>query len=97
MKKGVKLLNLGHNDIVGKVSFGEGCIINPSCSIICEDKTKEIVFGDYNIIEEKAIILVKNNSKLGDVVRIGSYNIFGIKSYVADSEIGDCNVLEPKV
>ena len=97
MKKGVRILNLGHNDIVGKVSFGEGCIINPSCSIICEDKTKEIVFGDYNIIEEKAIILVKNNSKLGDVVRIGSYNIFGIKSYVADCEIGDCNVLEPKV
>ena len=31
------------------------------------------------------------------MVRIGSYNVFGIKSYVADCEIGDCNVLEPKV
>lgn len=99
MKKGgAKTLNLGHNDVVGKVTFGEGCIINPSCSIICEDKNKEIIFGDYNIIEEKAIILVKNNSKIeSNVIRIGSYNVFGIKSYVCDCELGDCNVLEPKV
>lgn len=56
------------------------------------------MFGDYNIIEEKAIILVKNNSKLeGNIVKMGSYNIFGIKSYVSDCEFGDCNVLEPKV
>lgn len=99
MKKGgAKTLNLGHNDIVGKVTFGEGCIINPSCSIICEHKDKEIIFGDYNIIEEKAIILVRKDSKLdSNVIRIGSYNIFGIKSYVSDCEMGDCNVLEPKV
>ena len=50
MKKGPKTLNLGSNDIIGKVVFGEGCIINPSCSIICEDKSKELIFGDYNII-----------------------------------------------
>lgn len=66
MKKGqgVKTINLGNNDVVGKVKFGEGCIINPAASIVCEDKTKEIVFGDYNIIEEKAIILVKKDSKI---------------------------------
>ena len=42
MKKGqgVKTLNLGHNDVVGKVKFGEGCIINPAASIVCEDKNK---------------------------------------------------------
>lgn len=98
MKKGPKPLNLGHNDIVGKVQFGEGCIINPSCSIICEDKSKELIFGDYNIIEEKAIILIRKDNKFKEnQIKIGSYNIFGISSYLSDCSIGDCNIIEPKV
>lgn len=42
MKKNpsIKIINLGQNDVVGKVKFGEGCIINPAASIVCEDKTK---------------------------------------------------------
>jgi hypothetical protein len=27
---------------------------------------------------------------------IGNYNIFGIHSYVYNSDIGDCNVIEPR-
>jgi UDP-3-O-[3-hydroxymyristoyl] glucosamine N-acyltransferase len=29
-------------------------------------------------------------------MRIGSYNIFGIKSYIGNSQIGDGNVIEAK-
>jgi len=29
-------------------------------------------------------------------MKIGSYNIFGIFSYVYNSDIGDCNVIEPR-
>jgi hypothetical protein len=33
-----KTINLGQNEIQGTVVFGEGCIINPTCSILCENK-----------------------------------------------------------
>ena len=29
-------------------------------------------------------------------MKIGSYNIFGIYSSVINSDIGDCNVIEPR-
>ena len=29
-------------------------------------------------------------------MKIGSYNVFGIFSYVYNSDIGDCNIIEPK-
>jgi len=52
MIKKPTILNLGLNEILGNVSFGEGCIINPTCSIICEKKEEnfKIIFGDYNVI-----------------------------------------------
>lgn len=78
--------------------FGEGCIINPTCSIICERKEEnfKIIFGDYNIIEERTVIVFKPTSEKENVMRIGNYNIFGIKSYIGNSQIGDGNVIEAK-
>jgi NDP-sugar pyrophosphorylase family protein len=78
--------------------FGEGCIINPTCSIICEKKDEnfKIVFGDYNIIEERAVIMFKPTSEKDNIMKIGSYNTFGIKSYILNSHIGDGNVVEAR-
>lgn len=58
-----KYLNMGHNEILGNIVFGQGCIINPTCSIICEKKEEnyKIIFGDYNVIEERALIIFKPN------------------------------------
>lgn len=33
-----KTLNMGQNEIQGHVTFGEGCILNPTCSILVENK-----------------------------------------------------------
>lgn len=89
---------MGQNEIQGNIVFGEGCIINPTCSILCERKEEQfkIIFGDYNVIEEKALIVFKPNVEGENTMRIGSYNVFGIYSYVYNSEIGDCNIIEPK-
>lgn len=59
----MKTINLGQNEIQGNIVFGQGCIINPTCSILCERKEEQfkIIFGDYNIIEEKALIVFKPN------------------------------------
>ena len=97
MKK-ANVLNLGLNEIVGNVVFGEGCIINPTCSIICEKKDEhfKIIFGDYNVIEERAVIMFKPASEKDNVMKIGSYNVFGIKSYVLNSQIGDGNTIEAR-
>lgn len=78
--------------------FGEGCIINPTCSIICEKKDEnfKIIFGDYNVIEERAVIMFKPTSEKDNTMKIGSYNLFGIKSYVSNSHIGDGNVIEAR-
>ena len=89
---------MGLNEIVGNVSFGEGCIINPTCSIICEKKDENfrIVFGDFNVIEERAVIMFRPSSEKDNVMRIGSYNTFGIKSYVLNTQVGDGNVFEAR-
>lgn len=83
---------------MGNVSFGEGCIVNPTCSIICEKKDEnfKIVFGDYNVIEERAVIMLRPGSEKDGVMRIGSYNTFGIKSYVLNTQVGDGNVFEAR-
>ena len=98
MSKRAGVLNLGLNEIVGNVSFGEGCIINPTCSIICEKKDENfrIVFGDYNVIEERAVIMFRPASDKDNVMKIGSYNTFGIKSYVLNTQVGDGNVFEAR-
>jgi carbonic anhydrase/acetyltransferase-like protein (isoleucine patch superfamily) len=40
--------------------------------------------------------MFKPTSEKENVMRIGSYNTFGIKSYVLNAQIGDGNVIEAK-
>ena len=40
--------------------------------------------------------MFKPTSEKDNVMRIGNYNIFGIKSYVLNSHIGDGNVIEAR-
>ncbi len=54
------------------------------------------MFGDYNIIEERAVIMFKPTSEKDNIMRIGSYNTFGIKSYVLNTQIGDGNTIEAR-
>ena len=41
--------------IKGNVTFGEGCIVHPGAQILAEGG--DIIFGDYNIVEEYARII----------------------------------------
>ena len=48
------------------------------------------------MIEERAVIMFKPTSEKDNVMRIGSYNVFGIKSYIVNTQIGDGNVIEAR-
>jgi len=79
--------------IKGNVTFGVGCIVHPGANINAEEG--DIIFGDYNIVEEYARIINKPREEKGTLVkktmRIGSYNTFEVGSYVESSDIGDMN------
>ena len=80
--------------IKGNVTFGEGCIVHPGANINAEEG--DIVFGDYNIVEEYARIVNKpredgKGGLIKKTMRIGSYNTFEVGSYVECSDIGDMN------
>jgi NDP-sugar pyrophosphorylase family protein len=40
--------------------------------------------------------MFKPTSEKDNIMRIGSYNVFGIKSYVLNTQIGDGNVIEAR-
>ncbi|KAL4505104.1 hypothetical protein ABPG73_021951 [Tetrahymena malaccensis] len=74
----------------------KGCIIHPNCTILAEGG--DIIFGDYNIIEERVSIV---NKKSKDPAKnknmfIGSYNLFEVGSKVDTSDIGNMNHFEPR-
>lgn len=80
--------------IKGNVIFGVGCIVHPGANINAEDG--DIIFGDYNIVEEYARIINKarddgKGNAVKKTMRIGSYNTFEVGSYVEASDIGDMN------
>ena len=80
--------------IKGNVTFGDGCIVHPGANINAEEG--DIVFGDFNIVEEYARIVNKpREDGKGNVVRktmrIGSYNTFEVSCYIESSDIGDMN------
>lgn len=40
--------------------------------------------------------MFKPTSEKDNVMKIGSFNVFGIKSYIVNSQIGDGNVIEAR-
>ena len=48
------------------------------------------------MIEERAVIMFKPTSEKDCVMRIASYNTFGIKSYVLNTQVGDGNCIEAR-
>lgn len=81
-------------DYEGQMGFGHGTIIHPECSIRAESAS--ILFGEYNIIEEKVKILNRKpeeNPNPAQMV-IGSYNLFEVGCFIEFCEIGSYNVFE---
>jgi len=82
----------------GKISFGHGCIVHPKAKIIAEGCN--IIFGEYNIIEENVIIRVKPKSRpeLNIVeiptMYIGCYNHFKVGCVVENSHIENFNIFD---
>ena len=48
-------------DLKGQINFGHGCIVHPGAFI--DAVGGPIIFGEYNIIEEKARIVNKIRGK----------------------------------
>lgn len=85
--------------IKGQVTFGKGCIVHPSASIIAENGP--IIIGDYNIIEERTLIQNKGaKDATGQFteapLEIGSFNLFEIESTIEYCKVGNCNKFEHK-
>jgi len=85
--------------IKGNVTFGKGCIIHPSASIIADNGP--IIIGDYNIIEERTLIQNKGVREVSGqfteaTLEIGNFNLFEIESTIEYCKIGDCNKFEHK-
>ena len=88
-------------EIEGQIAFGTGCIIHPDCSIIAEGGP--IIFGEYNIIEEKVRIINRApRDPQGNVIpgkkpvpmQIGNYNLFEVGTIIENSEIGNSNAFQ---
>jgi dynactin-6 len=86
-------------EIEGQIAFGTGCIIHPDCSIIAEGGP--IIFGEYNIIEEKVRIINRaERDSEGNVIsnkkpmQIGNYNLFEVGTVIENSEIGNYNIFQ---
>eukprot|EP00002_Diphylleia_rotans_P021514 TRINITY_DN4185_c0_g1_i2.p1 TRINITY_DN4185_c0_g1~~TRINITY_DN4185_c0_g1_i2.p1 ORF type:complete len:170 (-),score=25.72 TRINITY_DN4185_c0_g1_i2:13-522(-) len=80
--------------IKGNVTLGSGCILHPQASIIAEGGAIEI--GDNNIIEEYAVIYFRPSPEPNapKVMRIGSNNIFEVRSRIEATTVGNANVIE---
>lgn len=68
--------------------------MHPNAQIIAEGG--DIIFGDYNIIEEFVkIINQPRKDKEGNVVKrpmkIGSYNLFEVGTQINSTDVGDLN------
>lgn len=86
----------------GKISFGLGCVVHPKAKIIAENSCN-IVFGEFNIIEENVVIkatprfnpLLNNNETI--TVYIGSFNHFKVGAYLENTSVENFNVIDFKV
>lgn len=81
-------------DYKGEMGFGHGSIVHPECSIRAE--SAPIVFGEYNIIEERVRIINKKpeENPTASQMSIGGYNLFEVGCHIEYCEIGSFNVFE---
>ncbi|PVU85462.1 hypothetical protein BB559_006996 [Furculomyces boomerangus] len=77
-------------NIVGEVTIGPGCVIQPKASIIAEGGPINI--GSNNIISEQVTICNKKVS--GKVMNIGNGNVFESRSSIECMGIGHNNVIQ---
>jgi carbonic anhydrase/acetyltransferase-like protein (isoleucine patch superfamily) len=82
----------------GNVSFGNGCIVHPKASIIAEDGCN-LIFGEYNIIEEhvkiKACPKVNSNNVLTPTtIYIGNYNHFKVGCILENTHVENFNIID---
>ena len=84
-----------------KVSFGYGCIVHPKAKIIAEGGCN-IIFGEYNIIEENVIIKATPkfdaslNNNVTITVFIGTYNHFKVGCHIENTSVESYNLFEYK-
>ena len=84
---------------MGRVVFGDNCIVHPKCQIIAE--AGDIIIGDYCIIEEKCKIInrLKRDEKGAPIrkeMKIGKYNFFEVGALVDSTDIGEMNEFQFK-
>lgn len=82
----------------GNVSFGNGCIVHPKASIIAEDGCN-LIFGEYNIIEEHVKIkacpkLNSNNVLTPTTIYIGNYNHFKVGCILENTHVENFNIID---
>ena len=86
----------------GNITFGNGCIVHPKATIIAEDGCN-IIFGEYNIIEELVYIKAfpKYNSQLNNkvptTIYIGNYNHFKVGCNLKHTSVENYKVLDIRV
>jgi len=71
-----------------------GCIVHPYA--IIQAQGGDIIFGDYNIIEENVKIvnqkrLDASGNPVRRAMRIGNYNMFEVGASLDSSDVGDLN------
>ncbi|KAI6178504.1 Dynactin subunit 6 [Aphelenchoides besseyi] len=76
------------SNLTGHITFDEGCVVHPLAKI--NAGTGSIVFGKFNIVEERAEI---TNCIPGHTLIIGDENMFEVGSRCNATKIGDRNVL----
>jgi dynactin-6 len=77
-------------EIKGDVKIGPKTVVHPNAKIFATDGP--IVIGEYNIIEELAVIENRSTEPL----IIGSNNVFEIGCKVTPKSVGDLNVFETR-
>ena len=73
----------------GKIVIGTGTVVHPGAVI--KATNGEIIFGEYNIVEETAVI--ENRNADGSPMAIGNENTFKAKSQCYATSMGDGNVI----
>jgi len=74
-------------------------VVHPKVIIIAE--AGPIIIGQNNILEEQVVIkncydTTEGSERKPKIMRIGSSNVFEVGSYIASSEVGNRNIIEPK-